>query len=109
MAKLDGYSMMIVSTYFEDFDELYNTTLVCKKFGDLFKKFHYNPFPLTNKTRPFFTNLQTLYLYFPGDNAFEKEDFYKRLIVYEVDYTTSTYKEGKREYNNITTQRDAQK
>ena len=37
------------------------------------EKFHYNPIPLTERTREYFPNLQTLYQYYSNDNQFETD------------------------------------
>ncbi|ELP86802.1 hypothetical protein EIN_516780 [Entamoeba invadens IP1] len=70
MSKLDTYHIMVVSKYFETIRDIIKLEIVCKKYKNTMKKFHYNPVPVTDKTINYFPKILTLYLYHKEDEIF---------------------------------------
>ena len=67
--KIDNYSAMITGKYFDNMEDLYNLTMVKKKFRSILEKYHYNPAPITSRKQlALFPRLETCYLgKFNGD------------------------------------------
>ena len=87
ISTMDQYTMFITSRWFDTIDDHINLILSTKRFQLNMTKFHYNPIPLTLKTRKFFTHLQTLYLYSNEDNLFEKDSrIIDRKRIYLMNY-----------------------
>ena len=70
---MDQYTMFITTRYFDTIDDHINLVMSSKKFEKNMEKFFYNPVSINVTTRPFFTNLRTLYIYKPNDNLFEND------------------------------------
>ena len=77
IGTLDNYTIFIASRHFNTIDDYINLELCTSRFNGNMTKFHYNPISMTQTTRKFFPNIQTLYLYSSYDRQFEKE---KRFI-----------------------------
>ena len=77
LTQLDNYCIFLSSKYFNTIDDHINLIRVCKRLKWNMAKYFFNPLPLTSKTRRFFPNLQTLFVYSPQDNLFEDD---KRII-----------------------------
>ena len=73
VSTLDNYIAFIASRHFETIDDFINLELSTKHFQGNMTKFFYNPIPLTEITRCFFTHLQTLFIYSKEDNLFEND------------------------------------
>ncbi|ELP87137.1 hypothetical protein EIN_497020 [Entamoeba invadens IP1] len=56
---LDGYSLLIVSTYFKTPSDYLNVIQVCKKYSETLDKLHYNPIDFPS----LFKKLETLHVY----------------------------------------------
>ncbi|KAL7713799.1 F-box domain-containing protein [Entamoeba marina] len=82
LKRLDSYSMLIVSKYFENQEDYINIISVCKKFKETTLKLHYNPIPITSKR--LFPKIQTQYLYSKKDIKLKNINNYE--IWYIVDY-----------------------
>ena len=74
LCQLDNYCIFIASKYFESIDDHINLVHVCKRLRCNMEKFHFNPLPLTKKTRNYFSYLQTLFIYNIDDELFEDDD-----------------------------------
>ncbi|ELP83872.1 hypothetical protein EIN_050680, partial [Entamoeba invadens IP1] len=135
MCKLSGYHIMIVSKYFETIKDLINLELVCKKFSNNMKKFHFNPFPLNSKTLRCFPNIETLHLWSKKDENFGngfminteyyedyeyensenktvlKKEFYRIIVWFNVDFETVDINKSRNiEFKNVTyTENDRKK
>ncbi|ELP92038.1 hypothetical protein EIN_291370 [Entamoeba invadens IP1] len=72
--------------YFKTMEDYLNVISVCKKFQDSLLKFHFNPIPITSKTKRLFPKIETQYMY-------NKEDLKLPKVAYIVDYISYTYKE----------------
>ena len=44
--KLDRYSMIIVSNYFNDINDYINISKTCKNYSDIIDSFKFNPIPI---------------------------------------------------------------
>lgn len=87
--KLSSYELLIVSKYFESFEDFINISCVNKKLTkyQLHQTFHFNPIPLTKQTRKYFTQLETLHLYSKEDETFPDDvQIKKKIYWYEVNY-----------------------
>ena len=85
--KIDLYSIMITSKYFESIDDFINLELSSKRFQGNMERFHFNPITLTKQTKQFFSSLQTLHLYEEDDEEFlEDNKIIKRIYWYTIDY-----------------------
>ena len=93
--KLGVYHLMIASKYFNSIDNFINLELATPKARGNMEKFHFNPIDLDKWSRKFFTSLETLHVYNKNDDHFTNEDFYKKVIWYDVNYTK--YNEMKKE------------
>ncbi|KAL7722635.1 Leucine rich repeat containing protein BspA family protein [Entamoeba marina] len=80
--KLDSYSMLIVSKYFESQQDYINTICVCKKFKETTEKLRFNPISIT--TMKLFPKLQTQYLYNKNEVKLKGINNYE--ICYTIDY-----------------------
>ncbi|KAL7720990.1 hypothetical protein QTN25_002192 [Entamoeba marina] len=80
--KLDSYSVLIVSKYFNSIQDYINIICVCKKFKETTEKLRFNPIPI--KSLGLFPKLQTQYLYSEQDTKIEGIDRYE--IWYKVNY-----------------------
>ncbi|ELP95331.1 hypothetical protein EIN_217960 [Entamoeba invadens IP1] len=104
MARIDGYHMMIVSKYFNSFEDFVKVEMLNKKYFKNTEKFHSNPISLTNKNLKYFPNVETLNLYNETDDDFGyevltsnttypqniKKLFFKVNVWYEVSYKKYT-------------------
>ena len=87
VSTLDNYTTFIASRWFETIEDFINLELSTSKYQGNMTKFHYNPIPLTVKTRELFDHLQTLYLYSEKDELFEDDKrIIKRKRVYLNEY-----------------------
>ncbi|ELP92338.1 hypothetical protein EIN_122890 [Entamoeba invadens IP1] len=80
--RLDRYSMMIVSKYFNDIGDFVNLVMVNRKFTEIPEMFHYNPIPLTRKTAKHFPNVETLHIYKNSD--LYMKDYYQYYVHIEM-------------------------
>ncbi|ELP92651.1 hypothetical protein EIN_369730 [Entamoeba invadens IP1] len=101
MKKLDGYSLMIVSKYFTSIKDFINVILVCKKYKDTLDKFHFNPIPLNVRTRYFFPKIETLVIYTTKDYCFNEEKFFKKVVLYPVNYEDTQNSDDNVEYKKV--------
>ena len=85
VSTLDNYTTFIASRWFETIEDFINLELSTSKYQGNMTKFHYNPIPLTVKTREFFDHLQTLYLYSDKDELFENDERIKPRKECKVD------------------------
>ena len=99
--QLGSYQMMIASKYFETIEDFENLEIATKKAEGNMEKFHFNPIPLTDYSRKFFTRLETLHVYGEKDNHFWDEEFYARVFWYEVDYDRMRRDEENYIYKNV--------
>ena len=97
--KLGIYDVTIAAQYLESFQDFQNLEMATKKAHGIMDKYHYNPIPLTKEIRPYFGHVETLHIYNKGDEEFKDEEFYKRIIHYEVSY--SEWKEKEKKENEI--------
>ena len=81
IVTLDNYTIFIASRHFETIEDHINLIQVSRRLKQNITKFHYNPFPLNEITREYFTHLQTLFIYNQTDNQFEED---KRIIKREI-------------------------
>ena len=72
IGTLDNYTIFIASRHFESIEDFINLELCTSRFTGNMTKFHYNPIPLTQVTRNFFTHLQTMFIYSPNDNQLKE-------------------------------------
>ena len=72
--QLDLYTAFIASRWFCTIDDFINLELCSSRFLGNMEKFHYNPIPLTKRTRQFFTHLKTLYVYDKSTDELFLED-----------------------------------
>ena len=82
----DNYCIFIAARHFNSIDDFINLQMVIKRFRGTLEKFHYNPITLTNKTLPFFPNVQTYHLYFKHDAFLKPQRLCKYVVWYRVDY-----------------------
>ena len=92
--QLSNYALFIASRWFESADDYSNVEKGCKRFLGNTSKFFYNPIPLTEQTREWFTHLQTLFIYhstdmrFEGDERIQRREYvYLRGIMNEKEIT----------------------
>ena len=72
--SLDNYCIFLSSKYCLSLEDHINLAFVCKRLQFNMDKFHYNPISLTDKTRKYFPNIETLHLYEPTDKPFSSEN-----------------------------------
>ncbi|ELP92375.1 hypothetical protein EIN_443050 [Entamoeba invadens IP1] len=84
MSRLYSYHLMIISKYFKTIEDFIHLEFVSKKFEDNMAKFHYNPIPLTIKTRKYFPHLQTICLYSVEDEIFDDDEVFSRSVEFVV-------------------------
>ncbi|ELP88004.1 hypothetical protein EIN_419330 [Entamoeba invadens IP1] len=94
MSKLSGFHMLTVVKYFVCFNDFVHLQMSCKKYRDTIEKLHFNPIPLTTKTRKYFTRLETLHLWNEKDENFgntlsltktlSHENFYEIVVWFSV-------------------------
>ena len=84
--QLTNYALFITSRWFETIEDYANVERGCKRFLGNTSKFFYNPIPLTEQTREFFPNLQTLFIYNKEDNLFEEDKRIQRRIIQLYPY-----------------------
>ncbi|EDR26408.1 hypothetical protein, conserved [Entamoeba dispar SAW760] len=84
---LDKYTGMIVSTYFENINDFINFEMTCKKYEGNMEKFHFNPIPITIKTRRYFPNIETLHLRKENEEKIEGGKINKKVIWYKKTYS----------------------
>jgi len=89
------YCAYLTSMYFESLSDLINFELCSRRFNGNMTKFHYNPFPLTKKTRKFFPSLQTLFIYSSFDNRFEHDKKIKQRKEIKIEEYNLTVLEKK--------------
>ncbi|KAL7712162.1 hypothetical protein QTN25_010195 [Entamoeba marina] len=82
--KVDSYSMLIVSKYFQTKQDFINTICVCKKFQETTEKLRFNPISITSLK--LFPKIQTQYLYLKNDKKIEGINNYE--VWYEINYDT---------------------
>ena len=75
---------MITSKYFESIMDFKHLELATPKAKGNMEKFRYNPISLNKQTRHYFNHIETLHVYRRGDEEFRDEQFYKRIIHYDV-------------------------
>ena len=85
--KLGRYQLIVASQYFNTIDDYKNLEYATKKAKEIMTMFHFNLIPLTKRTRKYFSQLETLHVYKKGDEEFRNEQFYKRIIHFEVTYS----------------------
>ncbi|ELP85728.1 hypothetical protein EIN_092530, partial [Entamoeba invadens IP1] len=96
MSKLDRYHMMIVVRYFKcEYEyEINNVVLVCKKFKNIMKMFHYNPVSVYTETIKYFPNIETLHLYYNTGETFGNSILlYVEPYEYTEQDTNDSYKD----------------
>ena len=86
--QLGSYHLMITSQYFNTIEDFKNLAFATPKAKENTEKFHFNPIDLTRRTRPLFTQLETLHVYEKGNEMFLDEKFFRRVIHYEVEFKT---------------------
>ena len=77
LTQLDNYCLFISSKYFKSINDHINLVQTCRRLKLNMEKFYFNPLSLTQQTREYFPNLQTLFIYYSNDNHFETD---KRII-----------------------------
>ena len=97
----DNYCIFIASRWFDSIDDFINLTFVSKRMRGTMEKFHYNPIPLTKSIRPFFPNIETLYIYdILNCELFENDKkFMKRICVQPI--STQKYIERESLFRNV--------
>ena len=73
LCELDNYCIFISSQYFTTLQDHINLIQTCKRLELNMTKYHYNPISLSNKSRQYFPNIQTLYLFSYHDCLFEND------------------------------------
>ncbi|ELP89932.1 hypothetical protein EIN_304760, partial [Entamoeba invadens IP1] len=86
MSRIDGYHIMIVSSYFTTIKDFITVEFVCKKYFDNLSKFHYNPIPISKQTRKYFSRLETLHLYSSNSTKLNGENFHSIVFHYQVTF-----------------------
>ena len=71
LSRMDQYTMFITTRWFETIEDHINLIMTTRRFKNNMTKYHYNPISLTQTTRDFFPNLQTLYIYSMNEEIFE--------------------------------------
>ena len=98
-SQMDSYSMLICSKYVQSIEDIINIALVNSKFKENNDKFHFNPFQINTKTRKYFINLQTFWLFHQNDEIFSDGDISGYYVYYDVSY--HNYLKMKDNYQNI--------
>ena len=92
--KIDHYSIMVASKYFNDIEDFINLELASSRFEGNMDRFRFNPIPLTQTTKHFFPSLETLHLYNQDDERFDEDKrIFRRIHWYLLDYKQYLQKE----------------
>ena len=97
--KIDYYSILIASKYFETIDDFINLEKAVKRFRGNIEKLHFNPISVDEKIVSFFPNIETLHLYRKEDKFLKKGRIQFYVIWYKVSYLE--YLKIKEENENI--------
>ncbi|KAL7720457.1 hypothetical protein QTN25_002225 [Entamoeba marina] len=96
--KLDSYSILICSKYFQTTQDFINIICVNSKFKETTEKLRFNPIPI--KSLKLFPKIQTQYLYSKYDKKLKGIDNYE--IWYEINYNGYLkYKENNIKCHNV--------
>ncbi|EDR25774.1 hypothetical protein EDI_162730 [Entamoeba dispar SAW760] len=89
--KLGYNEIMIVSMYFNDINDFINLEMGVKRFQGNIERFHFNPIPLNEYSRRFFTNIETFHIYNENDKIFKDGKIFKKRkkneISVNIEYT----------------------
>ncbi|EDR29445.1 hypothetical protein, conserved [Entamoeba dispar SAW760] len=100
--KLGYNEIMIVSKYFNKINDFINLEIGIKRFQGNIERFHFNPIPLNKYSRKLFPNIETFHIYNKKDKVFNDGKIFKKIIWYEVDYSTYLKEKEKWDvYKNI--------
>ena len=80
----NNYCLFLTSMYFERIEDFINLELTIPRMNGNMTKFHYNPISITQQTREFFPNLQTLYTYTKEDELFQEDERIKERKIIKV-------------------------
>ena len=96
IAMMDHYTMFIASRHFKTIEDYCNLEIGIRRFQGNSTKFHYNPIPITGKTKHLFPNVETWYKYTSNDSLIQdyssiitpiKIDFKSYYFINEKDQT----------------------
>ena len=102
--KIDHYSIMISSKYFESIDDFIHLELCSPRFEGNMERFHFNPISLNYQTKQFFPSLETLHLYSKDDNEFKEDKKITQRIIWYDSIHSNYYNKYKNEgivYKNV--------
>ena len=83
--KLNKHAIMLVTNYFETFNDFVNLEKGCKKFRGICEKCKHNSISLNDKTIKFFPNLTSLHLYSPDDKKIETRKI-QQFVYWKIGY-----------------------
>lgn len=84
-SQLDNHSIFIVSKWFKTINDYINLEFSSPKFLGNLNNYEYNPIPINSKTKRFFPNLKTLYIYKPNDEKFKDDEKIIKRIKCKID------------------------
>ena len=86
MAKVDSYSILIVSKYLQSKQDYINLMLVTKKYRLTTEKLRFNPISISNLN--LFPLIQTHYLYDSNDSIIDSKQIVKRIAMFPIVYSS---------------------
>ncbi|ELP89529.1 hypothetical protein EIN_127170 [Entamoeba invadens IP1] len=88
MIHIECFHILIVAKYLKTSNDFLNLEMVCKKYYNFTKNFHFNPISVSENNLVLFPNLETLHLYSPCDDFFPEKAFFQKIVHYKVIHSS---------------------